>query len=881
MARLVLLAVALGACRADEQETPPDWAVGPNWRHLVDCADWGDDCTASQCCKRPGTQCYGKNEWYSSCVVECAPGSTPDGEEWTCEELGERTPTKAPEASKASKTRGSKASKASVDAKGSKITNASNASKGSKTTNASNASKAAKGSKASKASMNAKGSKTTNASNASKGSKTTNASNASKGSTTTNASKVSEDSNETTTAPPRTFTTTKTPPATTAKAPTSAPPATTTTASPATPAPSPAPTSGSSAPTAAPSAAPTAAPPPAPTAASAGGVESLSGAEPSKRKATSTGGGAATTTAAAAMTSTTDEVNSTTARAEGCDACTALERTAPDVVIPFWEHDLCKLGYTVESIARHDPNHVLGTVILMWVSQQPIAIFQEAIDKLKASLDGSHEVKIVDFSPQVNQGHVGGWLAQQVFKLKAASLVESDFYVVLDAKNTLIRDLEPDAFFTPCNQGKIYGEFEPDQIPEPHAEWYQASAAALGVQPPGSSGGPEQRWPTSITPMVIHRSTVLDLLDFIHEDRSTDNLCGGPLCEMLGARSEDGKGATEFTLFVLFARTRINISCDMAVEETSKEAPMALSLWRGLDPDQMDVNLRSCKSVASGEVRPWMFGSQTAALEALTAEQFEVAQAHIVDIYTAAGLHDVNKTSTDALMRCVAGDVEGVAGPIEDIEGGGDEPVDEDGSEEQPEEQRETPGASGFCCADAQDAADICGTCWPGATMHSDSYCGTSQDHCSSCRGTWCGEEEAEEAEEAEEEPPSEEEAQQLKVLASCEEFKCKGWDRASPCACTALCEQVCDDELLEIRMQKKFSASAPPRPAHGALSWASAALPPVLLAALAATAVLARRAGGAREARRWAPARWLAGGPPVAEREALVPPEEGPACSA
>jgi len=845
MARLVLLAVALGACRADEQETPPDWAVGPNWRHLVDCADWGDDCTASQCCKRPGTQCYGKNEWYSSCVVECAPGSTPDGEEWTCEELGERTPTKAPEASKASKTRGSKASKASVDAKGSKITNASNASKGSKTTNASNASKAAKGSKASKASMNAKGSKTTNASNASKGS------------TTTNASKVSEDSNETTTAPPRTFTTTKTPPATTAKAPTSAPPATTTTASPATPAPSPAPTSGSSAPTAAPSAAPTAAPPPAPTAASAGGVESLSGAEPSKRKATSTGGGAATTTAAAAMTSTTDEVNSTTARAEGCDACTALERTAPDVVIPFWEHDLCKLGYTVESIARHDPNHVLGTVILMWVSQQPIAIFQEAIDKLKASLDGSHEVKIVDFSPQVNQGHVGGWLAQQVFKLKAASLVESDFYVVLDAKNTLMRDLEPDAFFTPCNQGKIYGEFEPDRLPQPHAEWYRASAAALGVQPPGSSGGGEQRWPTSITPVVLHTSTVFDLLDSIHEDRSTDSLCGGPLCEMLGDRAEGGGGATDFTLFVLYARTQPQIGCDLAVEETAKEAPMALSLWRGAEK-QVEVNLESCRSVASGDVKPLMFGSQTAALEAMTAEQYGAAQGHLVDIYTAAGLHDASKTSTDALMQCVTGDVEGVAGPIEDS---GAKPPEEEDRGEQPAEQGATPQPGSFCCADAADAADTCGTCWPGATMFSDNFCGASESHCSSCKGTWCGEKADEEA------PPSEEEAEQQNVRATCEEFKCEGWDESSLCACTASCEQVCADELV-----MKYSATGPLRAQPGAPSWARAAAPLALLAALPLAALVQRGTRGAR--------RRAAAGRPVDEREALVAPED-PTCLA
>ena len=72
--RHMLLAVALGACRADapEPERRPDWADEPDWRNLVDCADWGDDCTASQCCKRPGAQCYAKNEWYGGCAKECA-----------------------------------------------------------------------------------------------------------------------------------------------------------------------------------------------------------------------------------------------------------------------------------------------------------------------------------------------------------------------------------------------------------------------------------------------------------------------------------------------------------------------------------------------------------------------------------------------------------------------------------------------------------------------------------------------------------------------------------------------------------------------------------------------------------------------------------------
>jgi len=816
MARHLLLAAALGACRADETEWKPDWAVGPNWRHLVDCADWGDDCTASQCCKRPGMQCYGKNEWYSMCTKECAPGRTHDGEEWTCKKLGKRTPKMG--------------------------------SNDSNTTEAPSSAPTAAPSAA-----------PTSAPTAAPSPAPTSPATAAPSPAPTSPA-TAEPSLAPTSAPTAEPSPAPTSPASAAPspAPTSAPTAE----------PSPAPTSPA---TAAPSQAPTAAPAPVPADAAAdGAVESLSGAEPSKRKATSTSGDMRATTTTAASTdgagksppaaTTTDapaEGNGTTARADGCDPCTPPKRTVPDVVIPFWEHDLCKLGYTIESIAKHDPNRVLGTVILMWVSRQPLTNYQEAIDKLKDSLNGSHKVKLADFSQQVQQADAGGWLAQQVFKLKAAALVASDFYVVLDAKNTLMRDLEPDAFFTPCNQGKIYGEFEPDRLPQPHAEWYRASAAALGVQPPGSSGGGEQRWPTSITPVVLHTSTVFDLLDSIHEDRSTDSLCGGPLCEMLGDRAEGGGGATDFTLFVLYARTQPQIGCDLAVEETAKEAPMALSLWRGAEK-QVEVNLESCRSVASGDVKPLMFGSQTAALEAMTAEQYGAAQGHLVDIYTAAGLHDASKTSTDALMQCVTGDVEGVAGPIEDS---GAKPPEEEDRGEQPAEQGATPQPGSFCCADAADAADTCGTCWPGATMFSDNFCGASESHCSSCKGTWCGEKADEEA------PPSEEEAEQQNVRATCEEFKCEGWDESSLCACTASCEQVCADELV-----MKYSATGPLRAQPGAPSWARAAAPLALLAALPLAALVQRGTRGAR--------RRAAAGRPVDEREALVAPED-PTCLA
>ncbi|CAK0796085.1 unnamed protein product, partial [Prorocentrum cordatum] len=414
------------------------------------------------------------------------------------------------------------------------------------------------------------------------------------------------------------------------------------------------------------------------------------------------------------------------AAAVECPACARSERDVPDVVIPFYERDLCKVGYTVKSIAVHDRNGTLGAVILMWVSKQPMAAFQGEIDKVEASLAGSHRVKVLDFSPQVNSVGVGGWFAQQVFKLKVASLVSSDFYVVLDSKNTLIRDIEPELFFTPCNQGKIFGEFEPNGIPEPHSAWYEASARVLNVPPPLEAGG---KWPTSITPMLMHTQTVLEMLASIGEDPDVGALCQGPLCDMLGVHS--GSGATEFTMYVLAARARPEMECDIAVVEPDAANPPAISLWRGeSDGGQRRINEDNCRDISSGKTTPFMFGAQFQSLDGLDDAGSTTVEAEMVHIFTRARLHNASLTSTDALIQCVAGDMEGRAGPVYDLpgSGSGSDGGEDDGAPPEP-----------FCCTGASDAGDACGTCYPGAREGPDSFCGASADRCLQCgSASWC-----------------------------------------------------------------------------------------------------------------------------------------------
>jgi len=54
------------------------------------------NCSESQCCNKPGQQCYlqNKDTNYASCSDSCTPGPHPthwDGQPWTCDKLGERS----------------------------------------------------------------------------------------------------------------------------------------------------------------------------------------------------------------------------------------------------------------------------------------------------------------------------------------------------------------------------------------------------------------------------------------------------------------------------------------------------------------------------------------------------------------------------------------------------------------------------------------------------------------------------------------------------------------------------------------------------------------------------------------------------------------------
>jgi len=102
-------------CKSECQEDAPDlndvdghywsckklgpWTRGSSpWVEEV-CAKDGENCQTSQCCAAPGAQCYEQNADWAACRYDCSAGKDParDWEpEWTCNEIGSRTPGAGP-----------------------------------------------------------------------------------------------------------------------------------------------------------------------------------------------------------------------------------------------------------------------------------------------------------------------------------------------------------------------------------------------------------------------------------------------------------------------------------------------------------------------------------------------------------------------------------------------------------------------------------------------------------------------------------------------------------------------------------------------------------------------------------------------------------------
>jgi hypothetical protein len=322
----------------------------------------------------------------------------------------------------------------------------------------------------------------------------------------------------------------------------------------------------------------------------------------------------------------------TVPRPEGCPACVSSKRIIPSVVLPFYERDLCKFSFTARSIPVHDPNHLLGDVYFLWISYTSPWGYMSTIQGTIDEVNQTHTVHFYDLSGVVRGGGQLGWNAQQILKLKAASVVTSDYYIVLDSKNTLIKDVESDTLVTSCNQAKTFAAYTAWSMPNPHKGWYYNTAARLGV--PWPAGG---QWPDSISPMTLHTKTVVNMLHAVGEDPNLWALCRGPLCGWMR-----GQGATEFILYQLYSHYRTDYQCLHA-----SRWPIVGSMWRGrTSAASIDQESGATKS---------FFGAQSGAFGGIWGWARSEAGRHLRQVFVDAGLVNESDSSVspDFLMGCI------------------------------------------------------------------------------------------------------------------------------------------------------------------------------------------------------------------------------------
>ncbi len=103
-----------------------------------------------------------------------------------------------------------------------------------------------------------------------------------------------------------------------------------------------------------------------------------------------------------------------------------------------------------------------------------------------------------------------GWWRQQLIKLNAARFVGTDFFLTLDPDVLLCK---PVGLADLCPGGRALATLEPRRQ---HPEWWQASAALLGVEPDLDAEG------MSVTPALLSREICLGLAEELERLHGVD-----------------------------------------------------------------------------------------------------------------------------------------------------------------------------------------------------------------------------------------------------------------------------------------------------------------------------------------------------------------------
>jgi len=279
----------------------------------------------------------------------------------------------------------------------------------------------------------------------------------------------------------------------------------------------------------------------------------------------------------------------------------------------------------------------------MWISRQSPSFWQQDVDRVRKSINATRKVHFYDFSQQIldAKNSIGGWTVQQVIKLKMASKVGSDYYMVLDAKNTLLRNVKADTFYSSCHLPKLPDLFPLDHMADIHRVWLSNSASVLNVSLPK-----DRRYPLSTTPVLLHRQTVLNVLSRLREGPSIEGpICSGGLCPVFQLALRER--ATEFTLYFAWVYTQPDKTC--LYDESESLGRRVKTLWRD---EPLKQKTESLDIASNDNNETIMFGAQSGSLDSMDEPMRASASQRIFKIFLRTQLAGGNMTAK-ALAACV------------------------------------------------------------------------------------------------------------------------------------------------------------------------------------------------------------------------------------
>lgn len=281
-----------------------------------------------------------------------------------------------------------------------------------------------------------------------------------------------------------------------------------------------------------------------------------------------------------------------------------------DIVTCVYEQELGMLALQAQSLAKFLDEKIVNKIYVIVNDMNGDLVRLKILQRIKPlylHLAGRVEVidasKLIDLKPNDN-----GWVTQQVLKLKIATLSTTDIYLLLDAKNHLTKKLSESDLFAADGKPKVFWQAI-------GAAWNHRRCYLSNFFDLPSPDLSEKTLPV-ITPYLMHRQIVLDMVAFV-EEKTEKNISA--------LFREHPHDVSEFLLYFFYLKKNHDIS-----SLYSSGAPFGTVIWHS----SLELIADRVSQALNGD--SLFFAVHSKALKILSEEEFE----SIATLWRALGFYD-------------------------------------------------------------------------------------------------------------------------------------------------------------------------------------------------------------------------------------------------